>query len=59
MGHLRPAVAKLGNRATLVVSDPADHSFHVPARSGRADAEVLDGLLDRAAAWMQSVLARP
>ncbi|MGK7867670.1 alpha/beta hydrolase family protein [Falsiroseomonas sp. E2-1-a20] len=57
MTHLRPAVAKLGDRATLVVSEQADHSFHVPVRSGRTDAEILHEMLDHVAAWMRSVLA--
>ena len=30
----------------------ADHSFHVPARSGRKDAEVMAELLDRLARWV-------
>ena len=51
---LRPVVASFSDRATLVLADDADHSFHVPARTGRKDAEVLADLLDRAAAWMTS-----
>ena len=31
----------------------ADHSFHVPARSGRSDADVLGGMLDALAAWIE------
>jgi predicted alpha/beta-hydrolase family hydrolase len=42
----------LGPRATLEAVADADHSFHVPARSGRKDAEVLQGLLDVAAQWI-------
>jgi predicted alpha/beta-hydrolase family hydrolase len=57
MTHLRPLIAKLGEQATLVVSEQADHSFHVPVRSGRTDAEILHAMLDDAAAWMRSVLA--
>jgi len=49
---LRPVVSALGDRATLVLADDADHSFHVPARTGRKDADVLADLLDRAVAWM-------
>ena len=48
---LEPVVRKLGSRATLHVIRDADHSFHVPARSGRTDAEVLDELAARTAAW--------
>jgi hypothetical protein len=34
----------------------ADHSFHVPARSARTDAEVRGDLTRTLAAWMQSVI---
>jgi hypothetical protein len=30
----------------------ADHSFHVPARSGRKDGEVMNEVLDTLAAWI-------
>ena len=33
-------------RATLQLFEDADHSFHVPARSGRTDAQVMDEMLD-------------
>ena len=49
---LRPVVEGLGARATLALFEDADHSFHVPARTGRKDAEVMAELLDTAAAWM-------
>jgi len=49
---LQPLVAALGPRATLALFDDADHSFHVPAKTGRKDAEVMAELLDTAAAWM-------
>lgn len=49
---LQPVVAGLGERATLALFADADHSFHVPARTGRKDAEVMAELLDTAAAWM-------
>jgi predicted alpha/beta-hydrolase family hydrolase len=45
-------VAKLGGRATLTTVPDADHSFHVPARTGRTDAQVLAGICDAVAAWM-------
>jgi hypothetical protein len=51
---LEPAVAALGPRARLILAPDADHAFHVPARSGRSDADVLARLLDEAAAWMIS-----
>jgi predicted alpha/beta-hydrolase family hydrolase len=51
---LRPLVKKLGTRARLVVLEGADHSFHVPAKSGRKDPEVLAEALDAFAAWVES-----
>ncbi len=45
-------VAGLGERASLEVLDEADHAFHVPARTGRRDAEVLARALDVAATWI-------
>jgi predicted alpha/beta-hydrolase family hydrolase len=50
---LCPLVARLGTRATLHLVDSADHSFHVPAKSGRKDAEVLDEILDAMADWVE------
>jgi uncharacterized protein len=49
---LEPVIAKLGAKATLAVFADADHSFHVPARSGRKDAQVLDEVLDAFAGWL-------
>lgn len=52
---LKPAVKKLGKNATLKLYDDADHSFHVPAKSGRKDADVLALILDDAADWMTAI----
>ena len=49
---LKRLVDRLGARATLKVFADADHSFHVPARSGRKDAEVRVELLDALAGWI-------
>lgn len=49
-----PLTAALG--ATLFTIDQADHSFHVPVRSGRTDSEVMTQLLDETADWMQRIL---
>ena len=49
---LQDVVGGLGDRATLQLIADADHAFHVPARSGRKDADVLDEALAKAAAWM-------
>ena len=53
MSVLRPLLAKLGTHATLKLIDEADHSFHVPARTGRKDEEILADVLDAAAIWMK------
>jgi predicted alpha/beta-hydrolase family hydrolase len=50
---LRPLVEKLGDRATPAVFEHADHSFHVPARSGRKDAKVMQELLDTLEQWIE------
>lgn len=41
---LQGVVASLGERATLHLEDDADHAFHVRARSGRTDAQVVQAL---------------
>jgi predicted alpha/beta-hydrolase family hydrolase len=48
-------VAGLGTRATLHRVDGADHSFRVPKRSGRSEAQVLDELLDAFSAWLDAI----
>jgi hypothetical protein len=48
-------VQELGPRATLKLFPDADHSFHVPARSGRKDAEIRAEMLDALAAWIKIV----
>jgi uncharacterized protein len=53
-----PLCDALGERATLRLFENADHSFHVPARSGRTDAEVRDDLMDALAAWIDGVIGR-
>jgi hypothetical protein len=54
---LRPLVTRLGTRATLKLFPDADHSFHVPARTGRKDAEVRAEMLDALAEWIESLAA--
>jgi predicted alpha/beta-hydrolase family hydrolase len=44
-------VASLQGRATLHMFADADHSFHVPRRSGRSDAEIAAQMLDAVASW--------
>lgn len=55
---LRPMVERLGKRATLKLFEDADHSFHVPAKTGRKDADVRGEMLDALAAWTKKVVAR-
>jgi uncharacterized protein len=52
---LKPAVEKLKPLATLHLVEAADHSFHVPARSGRNDREVMAEILDALAAWVVAI----
>jgi uncharacterized protein len=56
--YLLPLIQRLGGRATLSLIEQGDHSFHVPARSGRTDAQVLAGLCDTITAWIAAV-SRP
>ncbi len=56
---LQRLVEQLGARATLNLVQDADHSFHVPARTGRKDSEVRAELLDALAGWVERMLLRP
>jgi hypothetical protein len=58
LDQLRPVCAALGRRATLQLFEGADHSFHVPARTGRKDTQVLDEMLDALTAWIDGVIGR-
>lgn len=49
---LEQTISALGRRAQLLLAPDADHAFHVPAKSGRTDQEVLAALLDGVLAWM-------
>jgi len=50
-----PVVSALGS-ATLHQVEAADHAFHVPARSGRNDREVMTEILDAVAAWVRAIV---
>ncbi len=54
---LQAVCTELGERATLKLFEDADHSFHVPARTGRKDAEVRGEMLDALAGWTDAVIA--
>jgi len=56
LDELRPVCQALGSRATLQVFADADHSFHVPARSGHNDAQVRGEMLDALAAWIDTIV---
>jgi predicted alpha/beta-hydrolase family hydrolase len=51
-GLITQVVAELGSRASLTTIPDADHSFHVPARTGRTDAQILAAVCDAIAAWI-------
>ncbi len=52
---IEAVVKRLGPSATLHFVDGADHSFHVLARSGRNDREVLAEILDAFADWVGAI----
>ena len=54
---LKPLTEKLGGPTTLKLFPAANHSFHVPARSGRNDVEVRDEMLNVMTDWIAGVLA--
>jgi predicted alpha/beta-hydrolase family hydrolase len=49
---LKGVVDGLGPLASLSLISDADHSFHVPAKTGRKDSEVLASMLVAARDWM-------
>ena len=59
LDQLEPVCRALGPRATLTLFTDADHSFHVPARTGRKDSQVRSDMLDALAAWIDDVIAGP
>jgi uncharacterized protein len=52
---LEPLIEKLGPLASLHLVQQADHSFHVPARSGRNDRDVMNEILDKLSAWIGAI----
>ena len=55
MALLEPVIQGLEPLASLHRVEGADHSFHVPARSGRNDREVMNEILDAFAAWVAAI----
>src|SRR5262245_48623781 len=58
LGLLSRLIERLGERASLELIQDGDHSFHVPARAGRRDADVKRDMMDALAAWIGSVISR-
>jgi hypothetical protein len=52
---LSTVAKRLGARTRLEVFPQADHAFHVPARSGRTDAEVRGQIAETLSAWIDEV----
>ena len=57
MTLLEPVVKGLGALASLHRVQDADHSFHVPARTGRKDEQLRSDVLDALTAWIDRVIA--
>jgi predicted alpha/beta-hydrolase family hydrolase len=56
LNELEPLCAALGKRAVLKLFQDADHSFHVPARTGRKDPQVRSEMLDALTEWIDAVI---
>jgi uncharacterized protein len=54
---LQALAERLGKRATLKLFADADHSFHVPKRSGRTDSQVIGEVSDALVDWLETRLA--
>jgi predicted alpha/beta-hydrolase family hydrolase len=52
LARMKSVCKKLGKRATLHVVGEADHSFHVPTRTGKTDEDVLVELAERVREWV-------
>jgi predicted alpha/beta-hydrolase family hydrolase len=55
--QIEPLCKALGAHARLQLFEDADHSFHVSARSGRKDADVMKALLDKFSAWCSEIVS--
>ena len=55
LGLMKNVCRRLGERATLVVVEDADHSFNVPKRSGRSHEEIMGDLAQSVAEWATRV----
>jgi predicted alpha/beta-hydrolase family hydrolase len=57
LDFLRPVIDRLGARATLHIVDGADHSFALPKKAGRDEADVLQELATTTCEWTQTLNA--
>ena len=57
LDQIEPLCKKLGKRATLKLFADADHSFHVPERTGLKDAQVFGEMIDAFATWSDDAIA--
>jgi predicted alpha/beta-hydrolase family hydrolase len=55
---LKPVVESLSPKASLHFVQDADHSFHVPARTGRNDRDVMAEFLDAFVTWVSAIAPR-
>jgi predicted alpha/beta-hydrolase family hydrolase len=55
--ELAPLIERLGERATLKILEGADHSFHVTARSGHTNQQIVDEASDALADWFERMIA--
>ena len=55
---LRGVIDNLGRRATVHLVDDGDHSFKVPKRTGKTEADVIRELAHAVETWFVSVSAR-
>lgn len=51
---LEAVVTRLGTSASLHLVDEADHSFHVPVRSGRTDGDAMKEVVGALASWIDA-----
>ncbi|MBV9655325.1 MAG: hypothetical protein JOZ42_12265 [Acetobacteraceae bacterium] len=54
-GLLADLIRRLGPNALLSSVENADHSFRVPARSGKTGAQIMAALLDAIAGWIAAI----
>ncbi len=57
LAQLGPLAERLGSRATLCLLPDADHSFHVAARTGRSDRQIMDEMIHAVATWTDAITA--